>query len=316
MSATEKLQVLVTCPPMLAMMDEFSDLFDKHGMQPFCPDVVQTMSEVELCEIVPKFDGWIIGDDPATRAVFDAGRKGKLRAAVKWGIGVDNVDLQAADELSIPVTNTPGMFGAEVADVAICYTIGLARELFLIDGHVKQGKWPKPAGISLRGKTVGLVGYGDIGRHYADRAQALEVKIQVYDPAASDTGGSRHIKFLSWPDEIEQCDFIVFTCALNEKNMHMLDGRILAKLDKPVRIVNVARGPLIDESALLAGLQSGIVHSAALDVMEVEPLPKSSGLRQFDRCVFGSHNSSNTREAVDSTSRKAIALMADFLGVR
>ena len=123
------MKILVTCPPMLGLQDEFVPTMRDQGHEVHCPAVTQTLSERELVELVPQFDGWIIGDDPATLAVFEAGRNGRLRAAVKWGIGVDNVDFDACASLGISITNTPGMFGAEVADLKIGYLIALAREI-------------------------------------------------------------------------------------------------------------------------------------------------------------------------------------------
>lgn len=305
-------RILVTCPPMLGMMDDFHPLFAARGAEAHCPDVVQTMSEQELIELVPQFDGWIIGDDPATAAVFEAGVKGKLKAAVKWGIGVDNVDFAACERLGIPITNTPDMFGAEVADVAICYVVGLARETFFIDREVRAGNWPKPRGISLAGKTAGVIGYGDIGRHTVSRLQALGMNIQCYDPAFTNEQ-VEGVAFKNWPQDIGDCDFLVFTCALTKSSHHMLDADVLAATKAGVRVVNVARGPLIVEPALIDALHSGQVHSAALDVMEQEPLPMDSPLRELPRCIFGSHNGSNTADAVAATSEIAIAKLMGFL---
>jgi len=121
------MKVLVTCPPMLGMIDAFQSIFDSHGIELTAPQVVQTLSVSQLKELVPQHDGWIIGDDPATREVFTAGKAGRLKAAVKWGIGVDNVDFSACRDLGIPITNTPNMFGGEVADVAVGYVWALAK---------------------------------------------------------------------------------------------------------------------------------------------------------------------------------------------
>ncbi len=122
---------------MLGMIESFRYLFAERGIELSAPNVVQTMSVDELKEIVPQHDGWIIGDDPATREVFEAGKAGNLKAAVKWGIGVDNVDFDACKDLDIPIINTPDMFGREVADVAMGYVIALARETFEIDRAVR-----------------------------------------------------------------------------------------------------------------------------------------------------------------------------------
>lgn len=310
------MKVLVTCPPMLGKMDELREEFSSKGVEVFCPNVVQTLTVEELIDLVPQYDGWIIGDDPATRAVFEAGKKGCLKAAVKWGIGVDNVDFEAAQELDIPIINTPDMFGAEVADVGMCYVIGLARELFSINDDVKNGGWPKPCGISLKDKMVGLVGFGDIGRNVAKRVIASDMKVIAYDPAYTAVEELSSVQNAEWPNRIGECDFIVFTCSLNEKNRHMFNKEVLPLLKRDVRIVNVARGPLIDEEALLEGIDSGVINSVALDVFEVEPLPMGSALRNHKKCIFGSHNGSNTSDAVIATSHKAIGKLFGFLGVK
>jgi D-3-phosphoglycerate dehydrogenase len=307
------LNVLVTCPPMLGMMDAFHPLLTGRGATAHCPDVIQTLSVQELIELVPQFDGWIIGDDPATAEVFEAGKKGRLRAAVKWGIGVDNVDFPACQRLGIPITNTPDMFGAEVADVALGYVIGLARETYLIDREVRAGNWPKPRGISLKGKTAGVIGYGDIGRNTVHRLQAIGMEVIAWDPAFTDTPNTA-APIRSWADGIGDCDFLIFTCALTPSSRHMLNTETLAQAKRGVRVVNVARGPLVDEPSLIQALNAGQVHSAALDVMEEEPLPADSPLRKFERCIFGSHNGSNTSDAVAATSRIAIEKLLASLG--
>ena len=310
-------KILVSCPPMLGMLAEFDADFAALDMYYVVPQLVQVLSEAELILRVPDCDGWIIGDDPATDAVLRAGATGRLKAAVKWGIGIDNVDVGAARELGLGFSNTPYMFGEEVADYAMAYVTGLARELFVVDRGVRAGGWPKPAGISLQGKTVGLVGYGSIGRATARRLAAAGLKVLIYDPAvavapaAQEDGHARH----DWPACVEQCDFLVFTCALTSANRHMFDHQVLARCRPGLRLVNVARGPLVDTEALLSGLRDGHIHSAALDVFESEPLSRDHALRGFERVVFGSHNASNTVEAVRRTSRRAIAELARLLGI-
>ena len=300
---------------MLRVMDVFRLRFQEHGVDVHCPEVVQTLSEDALLDLVPQFDGWIAGDDMATRKVFEAGRAGRLKALVKWGIGTDNIDFDAAKDFGIPVKNTPFQFGREVADVAMGYITGLARETFLIDRAVRAGGWPKPRGISLKDKKVGLVGYGDIGTNIAKRALAAEMNVVVYDPAVPVGVVGDGCEAKAWPQGLSECDFIVLACALTPQNRHMLNADTLSKAKPGVRVVNVARGPLIDEVALIEALQSGKVYSAALDVMEVEPLPMKSTLRSLDRCVFGSHNGSNTTEAVQAASERAINLLFEMLSI-
>ena len=306
-------RVLVTCPPMLRSLDAFRPLFAARDVELTAPDVVQTLSVEELVTLVPQHDGWIIGDDPATREVFTAGRAGRLRAAVKWGVGVDNVDFAACRDLGIPIVNTPHMFGAEVADVAVGYVIGLARQTFLIDREVRAGGWPKPAGISLAGKRVALLGYGDIGRNVARRLLAAEMHVVAYDPAFKPDPTAAGVETAAWPDRLSEADFVVVTCALTPSSRHMLNAQTLASAKRGVRLVNVARGPIVDERALAEAIETGHVHSAALDVFEIEPLPSESPLRVHPRCILGTHNASNTIDAVERTSRLAIERLFGFM---
>ena len=306
-------EVLVTCPPMLGMLEEFTARAETRGLRLVPARTTQVLSTGELSSLLPDYDGWIIGDDPATRDVFLAGQQGRLRAAIKWGIGVDNVDFAACADLKIPITNTPNMFGGEVADIAIGYLVGLARETFMIDREIRAGGWPKPAGMSISGKRIGLVGFGDIGRQTAQRLSGFEVQVTAYDPAMGGDTGFDFARFETFPEGLDELDFLIFTCSLNQHNFHMLDAEAISLMKPGARVINVARGPLIDEAALAGALQSGHIHSAALDVFEVEPLPGNSPLRELPQCVFGSHNSSNTREGVRRASFEAIDRLAEFL---
>ena len=312
----EKIKILVTCPPMLGLIDEFRPMFEEKNIELLTPNVVQTLSEEELMEILPTVDGWIIGDDPATERVFESGSKGKLKAAVKWGVGIDNVDFDACKKLDIPISNTPYMFGEEVANVLVAYVIGLARQIHSISTGVKQNKWPKPPGISLGGKRVGLIGFGDIGKAAADRLHAMRMKVQVYDPFAEKRDGDiEKFEFLEWPQSLGDVDFVAITCALTPQTQHMINAETLVQMKDGVRIVNVSRGPIIDEKALAEALDSKKVHSVALEVFEVEPLPSDSPIRNHDLSIFGTHNGSNTVDAVIRASHKAIDLLFGFLKI-
>ncbi len=310
------MKVLITCPPMLRRVEEFRSIFENKGLELVTPNVVQVLSEDELIALVPTVDAWFIGDDPATRKVFEAGKAGKLKVAVKWGVGVDNVDFAACKDLGIPISNTPQMFGGEVADLAMGYLIGLARENFLIDREVRKGNWIKPSGMSISGKTVAVVGLGDIGKSTIKRLQGFDVVINAYDPFAKvepqEVGAN---SILTFPERIEEADFIVLTCALTESSKYMINKESIALMKDGVRIINVARGPLINEVDLVEALKNGKVTSAALDVFEVEPLLPAHALRQFEQCIFGTHNGSNTIEGVRRASHKAIELLFGFLNI-
>jgi len=298
---------------MVKSIAHFEEQFKSLGYEYFIPDFDQILPEQKLVELVPKFDGWIIGDDPATKKVFEAGKSGLLKAAVKWGVGTDNVDFKACTDFKIPIKNTPGMFGEEVADLAMCYVTSLARQTHLIHQGILNNEWPKPSGISLRGTKCGVVGFGDIGRNTAKRLIASSVDVIAYDPYFKKDDSLPTVIHEEWPNSLDDLDFLVFTCSLNEMNYHMFDQTALDKCKNGLRVVNVARGPLIDEMVLIKGLTSGKIHSAALDVFEVEPLPEASELRKYSQCIFGSHNGSNTIDAVIRTSNLAINKIHEFL---
>lgn len=310
------MKVLITCPPMLRRVEEFRSIFTNKGIELVTPNVVQVLSEEELVGLVPQVDAWIIGDDPATRKVFEAGKKGKLKAAVKWGVGIDNVDFAACRYLDIPISNTPQMFGNEVADLAMAYLLGLARYSYQIDREVRSGNWIKPSGISVTGKTVAVIGLGDIGKSTIKRLAGFGVIINVYDPYTKNSAeevGAHEI--LSFPNGLERADFVILTCALTASSKHMINKESIAKMKDGVKIINVARGPLINETDLILALETQKVSAAALDVFEIEPLEKNHPIRKFDQCIFGTHNGSNTIEGVRRASYKAIELLFQFLNV-
>jgi len=202
------------------------------------------------------------------------------------------------------------MFGNEVSDVAIGMMLNLTRRLHDIDREVRNGNWIKPVGNSTAGKKVGVVGFGDIGLSIGRKLVAFDMEVIAYDPHARSEFG---IPVCTFPDEIESLDYLFLACALNDSTYHLINKEILDKLKPTAILVNVSRGPLIDEQALIASLQEGKFRGVGLDVFEEEPLSVASPLASFDKCFFGSHNGSNTKEAVDKTSYKAINLLFGFL---
>jgi D-3-phosphoglycerate dehydrogenase len=311
------MKVLVTCPPMLRAIDQLRHLFVEKGIELITPNVVQVLTEDELIELVPQVDAWIIGDDPATEKVFTAGKNGKLKAAVKWGVGVDNVDFKACEKLGIPISNTPRMFGNEVADMAMAYFTGLTRDSYRVHQAVQNGNWIKPPGMSLDDKTVALIGLGDIGLATARRLKGFGVKINAYDPFSKLVAAEAGVDHIyPFPEQLSTADFVIITCALTPSSFHMINKETIALMKDGVYIINVARGPLIDEPALIEALQTGKVRAAGLDVFEIEPLPLDSPLRQFDQCIFGTHNGSNTKEAVIRASLRAIDILFGYLDIK
>ena len=325
------MNILVTCPPMINMIKNYDTLFKKFNLNYFCPKFSQTLTVEELVNLVPNYDGWIIGDDPAVRKVFEAGKQGKLKAAIKWGVGVDNVDFEACKELNIPITNIPNVFGEEVSDVAIGILLNLTRKLHDIDTETKKGNWFKPAGNSLTGKKVCLIGFGDIGRSTARKLLAFNLDVFVNDPGFEKINGEiickynkdiivtnilQNVNITNLDDALNESDFIVITCALNKFTKHLINKENILKSKKGVKIINVARGPVVKEDDVIELLENEFISALGSDVFEIEPLPADSKLRNFHQNFYGSHNGSNTIEAVDNTSHIAINQIAKFLNLK
>jgi D-3-phosphoglycerate dehydrogenase len=315
------MKILVTCPPMINRIDNYKNEFEKHNLEYFCPEFKQTMTENELIKILPDYDGWIIGDDPATKNVFKAGKNGKLKVAVKWGVGVDNVDFEACHELNIPITNIPGVFGEEVSDVAIGYLLCLSRKLHVIDNCVKNCNWFKPSGNSLTNKKVCLIGFGDIGRCTARKLLAFKMNVFVSDPGFEKINNEivckyntslnvepelNKVNITDLDDAITKADYIIITCALNKFTNNLVNKKNMLLANPGVRVINVSRGPIINETDVIELLESKHIDAVGFDVFEKEPLEQSNKLMCYKQNIYGTHNGSNTVEAVDKVSIIAI----------
>jgi D-3-phosphoglycerate dehydrogenase len=299
-------RVLITCRQMQNCIDEFRPRLDERELELVLPEVVQQPSEDDLIEIIGGFDGMIAGDDPLSARVLEHAKR--MRIISKWGVGIDGIDLDAARALGISVVNTPGVFGGEVADIALGYVIMLARQLHRIDASVKAGGWFKHEGRSLAGQVLGVAGFGSIGQAVGARGKGFGMRVVAHDVAAAASAAAAElgVEMLDRDELFRQSDFLVLCSPLTPETRHMASESTLALMGPGSFVVNVGRGPLVDEPALIQALDSGQVAAAALDVFEQEPLPATSGLRRFAQCVFGSHNASNTREGVLRASERAV----------
>jgi D-3-phosphoglycerate dehydrogenase len=309
-------KVLVTCPQMQGCIDVFRAELDRHGVEVTLPKVVQQLTEAELMDLIGGFDGMIAGDDPLTSDVL--ARAVRLRVISKWGVGTDGIDLEAARSLGIVVTNTPGAFSDEVADVVAGYLVMLARQLHRIDASVRAGGWSKPEGQTLRDKILGIIGFGSIGQAVARRGIGLGMNVTASDiaPLAREEASGMAVTMVGQAEVFREADFLVLCTPLTAATRHIANATTMATMRPGSYIVNVARGPLIDEPALCEALATGHIGGAALDVYECEPLPPSSQLRGFPQCVLGSHNGSNTREAVLRASAAAVGNLLQWLETR
>lgn len=308
-------RVLISCVQMQTTLAKHRARMEEYGLELVVPDVKgQQLLEDDLLEIMPNIDGVIAGDDHFTARVLEASPR--LKVLSKWGIGTDSIDKEAAERLGIVVTNTPGVFGDEVADMALGYVLLLGRRQHSIDTQVRAGRWPKVEGESFRNQTALVVGLGSIGCSIVTRLLAIGMTVLGYDPVVEAQQRARHLGVDPLPLEeaLPSAGWLILAAPLTCETHHLIDQQRLELLPRGARLVNVARGQLVDEAALVRSLLSGHLGGAGLDVFEVEPLPEDSPLRAMDNVVLGAHNGSNTRAAVERTSALAVENLLRYVG--
>ncbi|HUR52135.1 MAG TPA: phosphoglycerate dehydrogenase [Mycobacteriales bacterium] len=309
-------RILVTCKQMQVELPHHEARLREAGYDVLSPQLVgQAFSEQELKDLLPGVVGMIAGDDPLTADVLASGTD--LKVLIRWGIGMDSVDHAAAKEHGIVVHNTPGVFGDEVADSAFGYVLLLARGHHTVDAAVRQGQWPKVEGTSLAGERLGVVGLGSIGRAVARRGSGFSMDVVAFDPYADPAAAAEvGAELLPLEDLLRTSRFVVLASPLTPETFHVIDAKALSLMRPDAYLVNVGRGPLVDEPALVEALEAGALAGAGLDVFEVEPLPANSPLRGMPNVVLGAHNGSNTRQGVARASADAVARLLDALGDR
>ena len=308
-------RVLVTCRQMQDSLPALADELSALGWELKLADLGdrQQFSSAEMSDLLVDVEGAIIGDDEISDLAL--AKADSLIAICKWGIGIDSIDLEATERRAVRVGRTPQMFGEEVADVALAYTIGLARNLFEIDRGVRSGAWPKPIGRSLRGLRGVIIGYGDVGQALALRLQLIGFDLTVVEPSEANSNLARE-RGLQVSDLQEACqgaNFLHVTCPLTTETRGLINQDVFVHLANPAYVVNVARGPIVDGQALVAALEAGLVTGAALDVFENEPPGANNTLVSSPRVILGSHNASNSYEATIRASSQALRVLDALL---
>jgi len=261
------------------------------------------LSEKELVDLIPDFSGLVVrSQTKVTAGVLNAGTK--LRVVGRAGVGVDNVDVETATRRGIIVLNAPGGNTVSTAEHAFSLLLSAARKIPQADANVRSKHWDKKnfEGVELYNKTLGVIGMGRIGSELSRRAIAFGMRVIAYDPYLSATRArSLQVELVEELDDLlTSADFISLHTPLTTETRHILDAARLQKTKRGVRIINCARGGLIDENALLKALQDGHVAGAALDVFETEPLPAESPLRGAPNLVLTPHLGASTAEAQES----------------
>ncbi len=273
------------------------------------------LSKEDLLKEIKDADALIVrSGTKVTADVIEAAEK--LKVIGRAGIGVDNIDLNAASRKGIIVMNTPGGNATAAAEHAIAMMAALARNIPQAHMSMKQGKWEKKKfmGVELTGKTLGVVGLGNIGRIVAERGRGLKMQVVAYDPFVSaDKVKHLGVEVVPLDEVFARSDFITIHTPLTEETRYMIDKNAFAKMKDGVRIINCARGGIIKEDDLVEAIESGKVAGAALDVFENEPLPADSPLIKNDKIVLTPHLGASTVEAQVNVAVAIAKQIVDYL---
>ncbi len=299
-------KVLITAPYLLPVVGRFRPWFAENGIEPVAANVRERLEESDLLPLVGDVDGVACGDDRFTARVMDAAPK--LKVIVKWGTGIDSIDSAAAAARGIRVGRTLDAFTEPVADSTIGYILCFARRLPWMDRHMKNGVWEKIPGRALNESTVGVVGVGATGSATLRRARAFGATLLGTDIREIHPG---HVKALGVEmvplDELlSRSDYVCLHCDLNPTSLHLMNRERFARMKPTAVVVNLARGPVVDEADLVHALQSRIIAGAALDVFEDEPLPAASPLRAMDNVLLAPHNSNSSPSAWERVHRSTL----------
>ena len=309
--------VLMTAPYMIPLLDRFRPIFEKHGIELIVPQVRERMEEADLLKYAGQFDGAICGDDRYTARVLDACAP-RLKIISKWGTGIDSIDSAAASRLTIKVGRTPNAFTTPVADTVLAYLLAFVRRQPWMDAAMKRGRWEKISGRALSECVIGVIGVGNIGKAVARRARAFGMKVLGADIVDIDHVflSESGIHMTSLDALLSDSDFVSVNCDLNPTSHHLINAQTLARMKPSAVLINTARGPIVDESALVAALQSGQIAGAALDVFEHEPLPLDSPLLKMDNVMLAPHNANSSPAAWERVHWNTIRNLLEGLGMK
>lgn len=309
--------ILFSAPYMLPQLERFRPILERYHLELIVPpDVRERLEEADLLAYAGSFDGAIAGDDRYTARVLEACAP-RLKVISKWGTGIDSIDTQAAARLGVQVRRTPNAFTLAVADTALGYILAFARRLPWMDRAMKSGRWEKLPGRTLSECTLGVIGVGNCGKAVLRRARAFGMELLGNDivEIAPDFIRENRIEMVSLEELLRRADFVCLNCDLNPTSYHLINAERLKMMKPGAVLINVARGPVVDEAALIRALQDGVIAGAALDVFEREPLPADSPLLKMDQVMLAPHNANSSPAAWERVHWNTIRNLLDGLGL-
>ncbi len=267
------------------------------------------LPEATLLPLLEGFDAVIASSDAYTAQVFASNPQ--LQIVSRWGVGIDSIDLKAAADAGVLITNCPGSMTDPVADYTFALLLSLARKIPEGDALVRNGGWGELTGVLVCGKTLGLIGLGQIGQGVARRATGFAMRVLAYDPPLEANKSAlppelANVEFVTLEELFAQSDFVSLHAPNVPETRGLINAERLAQMKPSAYLINTARGALVEETALRNALENGQIAGAALDVYSKEPLPPDHPLRNAPRCVLTPHNAFNARETALATSMQTV----------
>jgi D-3-phosphoglycerate dehydrogenase / 2-oxoglutarate reductase len=303
-------RVVSTSPTFGYYVAEPVEYLKSHGFEVTLAPQGKKWSEADLIEAAKEYDAMVVGIEKITAPVVQASTK--LRIMTKHGAGVDNIDVKTATARGVVVTSAPGANSDAVADLTLGLFLSLARTIPFADRSVREGKWPRLAGLQLNEKTLGIIGLGQIGKKVAKRASGFDMRVLVYDVVQDEAFARQSgIRYVPLAELLAQSDFVSIHVPLIPSTHRLIGERELRLMKKDAFLVNISRGNIVDEEALYRVLKEGRIRGAALDVFSQEP-PVGSPFLSLDNVVLTPHMGGYTLEALRETGMICVRNIADL----
>jgi len=287
---------VVSAPYLQLVIEDYRKMLEDRGIELVIPKVNERLSEEELLALMGDVDGIMCGDDRITEKVLASAPK--LKVISKWGTGIDSIDKEAAEKRGIPVKNTVNAFTEPVADTVMGLILCFSRGILELNAEMKNGIWSKRLKWALSEKTLGVIGVGNIGKAVTKRARAFGMKVlgndikEIPPEFIRETG----LESVSLEELLKNSDFVSTNCDLNPTSRHLINKDTLSLMKPTAYLINTARGPIIDEPALIEALKQKKIAGAGLDVFEEEPLRKDHPFLKMPNVILSPHNA-NAGEA-------------------
>jgi D-3-phosphoglycerate dehydrogenase len=308
-----KFKVLISAPRLQPVIGDYMHIFRENDIDVVLPEVKECLSEEELLGVMGDIDGAIAGDDKFTEKVLRSAPK--LKIISKWGTGIDSMDREAAKKLGIVIRNIPGAFNEPVGDHVMAFVLAFARRIPWVNDQMHAGQWESVQCMSLMGKTIGVIGVQNTGKAVLQRARGFQMNLLGHDVAEmtreflEETG----VKMVDKKTLLSESDFVSLNCNLNPSSFHLMGKEEFALMKPTAYFINCARGPLVDEPALIGALEKKQIAGAGLDVFEQEPLPADSPLLKMKNVLLSPHNANSSFDHAKRVHEISIANLLEGL---